>query len=281
MRLTIKNINKAIDKSVKSKDNTGATSTQLSSYELSLFILLSKRCDLKGRIVNLLMKDAVDIIGFSKQTFYDCLYALEKKGFIYINHANNKTSGHEVLLLNNYFKSYKDTDKPYLNMYYEFLESKEYISLPVQLKRFIIRSLCFINQNKWTITSDVLKKYGVTLDCLIPYFVIKKSGINASGCEIYHLSAKEVLRQVDHEVPYRHFFHRIKALLENIKISYTLNDLKSLASTANTYKDIPTIFTSGLISSWGKESIQPLLVTSTITRIREKLKIDPKGAAIV
>ncbi|MBI9015033.1 MAG: hypothetical protein JEZ08_22570 [Clostridiales bacterium] len=259
MRLTIDNLNKAIDK--------------LSSYELSLYIYITKRADLKGLMTDLNMNEAKEVLGFSKQSFYNSLYALEEKQFININMFKN-SKGYEVLLIDNSFKSYKDSSKPYLNLYYNFLEKEKFIQLPVQVKRFLLRAYTFIGKKKWVITNDLLKKYGVAIDDIEEYFSIETSGTNLYGDTIYHLKLKGVYHITDTNVAYQSTYHRIKALLINKHISYTDEELSDVVSTALTYKDLPTLVLRGIMASEGKISLQPKLVTSTVTRLRKRLKVD-------
>ena len=188
MRLTINNLNRAIDE-------------KLSSYELSLYIYITKRADIKGLMTDLHMQEAIDALGCSKQTFYNSLYALHENGFVHVNFFKN-SKGYDVIVNNNSFKSYADKSKPYLNLYYTLIESHEFIQLPVQLKRFILRAFTFIKHKKWTISSDVLKKYGVTIEDIEKFFEITTSGTNSYGDTIYHLKIKDLYRSTDTNVAY-------------------------------------------------------------------------------
>jgi len=271
VRLTIDNINRAIDKK---------SEYRLSSYELSLYIYIAKRADLKGLMADINMTDVKATIGFSKQSFYNCLYSLEKKGFININMQKNVV-GYEVLLTNNSFKSYKDTDQPYLNLYYKILEDFNFIQEPVQIKRFLLRALCFIGNKKWIITSDLLKKYDVKLKDIKTYFKIKESGRNYYGDTIYHLVMISNYCTTDTNVAYKSMHHRIKALLVNKRIPFTKEALEDVVSTALTYKELPSLVQRGILASENKDTLQPKLVTSMVTILRKKLKADPFGIATV
>ena len=66
--------------------------------------------------------------------------------------------------------------------------------------------------------------------------------------------------------------HRTKALLINKHIAYTEQELQDVVSTALTYKDLPTLVYRAIMASEGKDSLQPKLVTSTVNRLRKRLK---------
>ena len=179
MRLKIENLNKAI------KDLTGG--------ELSLYIYITQRSDRNGLLQDLMMKEVCLKTNLSKQHFYNCLYALEEKGFLYV--SQTKSVGYDILLIDNKFLSEEDSSEPYLNLHYSFLNTLAFHKLPVAIKRFLLRALSFAGKHKWTVSEDTLKSPEAESFAMLRRMSISMDGPSSAASTLKIHTAISCLRQ--------------------------------------------------------------------------------------
>ena len=213
MRLKIKNLNRIINE-------------YLTDSELSLYIYITQHSDLKGIMTNLKMREATDTCDFSKQTFYNVLYSLEKKGYLIIQ--KNREVDYDIILVDNHFKNEKDTSDPYMNLNFDLLNKKEFYNLPKNFKRILLR-LMSMKENRMKMTKDTLKKYNVfyELDKIKKYITVIKK-INGT----YILNLKYQYRNKKHNLFYRSFYHQIKNMISKTNLAYSIKDLKDTVTLA-------------------------------------------------
>ena len=173
MRLKIRNLNRIINE-------------YLTDSELSLYIYIVQHADLKAILMNLKMREATATCDFCKQTFYNTLYSLQKKGYLMIQ--KNREVDYDILLIDNQFKNEKDTTDPYMNLNFDFLEAKEFYNLPKNTKRILLR-LMSMKDKRMKMTKDTLKTYKIfyELDQLKKYITITQK---ANGTYILSLNYK-------------------------------------------------------------------------------------------
>lgn len=214
MRLKISNLNRAI--------------TDLSSKELDLYIYIVQLQGDLGSTRGICCKDASSLLLMAKQSFYNSLYSLEKKGFIVIDYTNGRNWN--VYVLDNSFTS-KEDRKAYLNLNRDFMLSKEYLGMNVNLKKFILRmySLNAAGKNV-KLTPDTLKKYKVTIDDIEMYFKTKTS---KNGCWLLRFKDGYTTKsQTDY---FAHYKHMIENYCRTFKLSYIWKDLKDTVKLFNLY----------------------------------------------
>lgn len=223
MRLKIKNLNRLINE-------------YLTDSELSLYIYISKYCDLKGILTNLKMSEATTICNFSKQTFYNALYSLQSKGFIIIQ--KNREIDYDILLVDNQFKHEKDTSDPYLNLNFDLLETKEFYNLSKHIKRVLLRILS-IKGHRIKMTKDTLKEYNVfyILEKLKKYINITRQ-VNGT----YILELKYKYRNKNRNLFFKAYYHQIKNMLCKTNLSYSPKDLMDAVKLAINNREYFSIF---------------------------------------
>jgi hypothetical protein len=182
------------------------------------------------------MREAKNICDFSKQTFYNVLYSLEKKGFLIIQ--KNREVDYDILLLDNQFKNEKDTSDPYMNLNFDFLDEKEFYNLPKNIKRILLR-LMSMKENRIKMTKDTLKEYNVfyELDKLKKYITITRK-VNGT----YILILKYKYRNKDNNLFFQSFYHRIKNMLSKTNLAYAAKDIKDAVTLAINNRKYYSIF---------------------------------------
>lgn len=223
MRLKIKNLNRLIN-------------TYLTDSELSLYLYIIQRVDLKGFLTNLRMREAKEICVFSKQTFYNALYSLEKKGFLIIQ--KNREVDYDILLIDNQFKNEKDTSEAYMNLNFDFLDNQEFYNLPKNIKRLLLRIMS-MKENRIKMTKDTLKEYNVFyILAKIKKYIIVTQKFNGT----YILSLKNRYRNKDRNLFFKSYYHQIKNMLSKTKLAYAAKDLKDAVTLAINNRNYFSIF---------------------------------------
>jgi hypothetical protein len=223
MRLKIKNLNRLI------KDN-------LTNSEISLYIYIAQRTDFNGILTNLKMCETKNICDFSKQTFYNSIYSLEKKGFIIIQ--KNREVDYDIILIDNKFKNEKDTTEPYMNLHFDFLDTKEFYNLSKNIKRLLLRIMA-MKKNRIKMKKDKLKEYKIfyIIEDLKNYLDItqQKNGT-------YILSLKNKYRNKQNNLFFKSYYHRIKNMLIKSNLIYDTKDLKDAVTLAINNRKYYSIF---------------------------------------
>jgi len=245
MRLKIKNLNLALE--------------TLTSNEFSLYIYIAQRSNIKGLMQDLKMTDAKEQIEFSKQGFYDALYSLEKKGLIHINYSKN--IHFDILLNDNSFENEKDTSDPYLNLNYDFLNTKIFHSLKLAIKKFILRLLSFKGKRK--LSKDSLKRYKV-------YYIINelKEFFDIEEIEngVFYFSMSFNFLKQHGNIFFCHIKHKIKTFANRHKLSYAPKDLKdaiNVLTNNRKYVSIINYALNELVRQ--KKHLNPKLLNHIIT----------------
>jgi len=213
MRLKIKNLNRLM-----TEDITNA--------EFNLYLYIAQRTSIKGFMINLKMREAKNVCGFSKQTFYNVLYSLQKKGFLVIQ--KNREVDYDILLIGNQFKDEKDTSDSYMNLNFDLLNKKEFYNLSKDIKRLLLRIMS-MKENRIKMTKDTLKKYNVfyILNELKKYLTITKK-FNGT----YILSLEYKYRNKKNNLFYKYFYHNIKNIISKTGLAYSTKDLKDAVTLA-------------------------------------------------
>jgi hypothetical protein len=258
MRLKIKNLNKAIE--------------NLTGAELSLYTYIVQRTDINGLLQDLSMKQTILKIGISKQHFYNCLYSLEEKGFLYV--SQTKAIGYDILLIDNKFSSEKDSTEPYLNLHYKILNTVSFHRLPVAIKKFLLRALSFAGKNKWSVSEDTLKSYKLTIDDILQFFKIKDLGLNKQKDRHFNLQLFSQFTKIDRNIFYLHYHHRLLKFLSKNKISYTQDTLNTSIQVLSNFRSYPGLAGQSLAQMKNKFLLQPKLITYIINFY--KIKIENK-----
>ena len=223
MRLKIKNINRLVNENI-------------TNSELSLYLYIAQRTDIKGILTNLKMREATNICDFSKQTFYNVLYSLEKKGFLIIQ--KNREIDYDIILVDNKFKNEKDSTSPYLNLNFDFLDTQEFYNIPKHIKILLLRVIS-MKKNRIKMTKDTLLEYNVfyILEKLKKYLDIIQQ-YNGT----YILSLKHKYRNKHNNIFFKYYYHQIKNILSKTNLAYALKDLKDAVTLAINNRKYYSIF---------------------------------------
>lgn len=254
MRLKIKNLVRAFD--------------QLTSLEFSLYIHIAQRVDLRGLIQDLTMADTKQVIGCSKQGFYDALYSLEKKKFLSISYSKNVDF--DILLTDNYFKNEKDTFDPYINLNFAFINTRKFHELNVSIKKFILRIMSF--KGKRRLSKDTLKTYKVLylLDDLKEFFDIK---ILDNNIFIFSMTYQFIKNYGN--IFFQHIRHKIKTFAKKNRLTYEPKELKDTINVIYNNREFVTFYNYALneLVRQGKEKLEPKLINHIITNHKRKLQL--------
>jgi len=246
MRLKIKNLVKAFEK--------------LTSLEFSLYIHMAQRADLKGLLQDLTMREAKQVVGCSKQGFYDALYSLEEKNFVAINYSKN--IDFDILMVDNSFTSEKDSSEPYINLNFAFLNTLKFHRLSIAIKKFILRIMSF--KGKRRLSKDTLKRYKVLylLDDLKEFFDIK---VLDSGIYVFSM-VYEFIKNYGN-IFYQHIKHKIKNFAKKNKLKYNLKELKDTINVIYNNRSFVSICNYALseLVRQEKRKLEPKLINHIIT----------------
>lgn len=255
MRLKISNLNKAIKK--------------LSGGELSLYIYITQRSDRTGILQDLSMKQACLKTSLSKQHFYNCLYALEVKGFLHI--SQTKSIGFDILLIDNKFLSEEDASEPYMNLHYAILNTLVFHRLPIAMKKFILRALSFSNKHKWNVSEDMLKDYKLKIEDLVHFFKIKNLGLNKKKDRHFNIQFIREFSKIDKNLFYLHYHHRLTKFLSKQKIAYTLESLNDSIQVLSNYRQYQSLAGLGLEQMKSNFLLQPKLLNYIVNIHKQNL----------
>ena len=262
MRLKTSNINRAIN--------------LLNGSELSLYIYIAQHSDNAGFLQNLSMNEFCMLTTYCKQSFYKALYSLEQKEFISISYTTSHHNSFNVLLSDNFFKSFSDTSNSYINLHYDFLRSTEFHKLNVNLKKYLIRSYGFSNNSR-LVSADNIKQFNLKAEDLEPFFDIQEWDINESGEVIYKIYFKKKYRHTSKSIQFQYFRYKLEKYLNNIKAEYTnelLNDATQVLCNYHTLPAFIGIAASHIINkNKGRYILQPKLLNSEITRLKKQYEL--------
>jgi hypothetical protein len=250
MRLKIKNLNRLINEN-------------LTDSEISLYIYLTQRADLKGILTNLKMREAKKVCDFSKQTFYNALRSLAKKNFLVIQ--KNKHIDYDIYIIDNQFEDEKDASDPYMNLHYDFLNSKDFHNLNKNIKLLLLR--LFSMKNKTIkMTKDTLKKY----KCLYALeFLEKYLNITQKVNGTYILKLKRGYKTTKHNIFYNSYKHKVKNIINSIGLRYFKKQLKDTIKLSINFREYFNHFRYALEEMKRYDLIQPKVINTIIqTRIK-------------
>lgn len=253
-------INRIMLPSLTVQDDAGnkINISNVTSIELDLLLYLSLRQDQFGNIKGIYYKDAMLDLFCCKASFYNALYALEKKEYIVINYANR---GYwDCTILNNIYRSANDDKKGYFNTNREFLFDKRFKQLKINEKKLCIKLSILYNTKKgvrnginvylstiknWlgvgstTLAYDYLDSISFIFPCT---YKVRQADILVSvtsGNSFYDKSTNKTERE-------NYLTHKLKYFFNSFKISYTLKDIKDIIILLGQYSSIPakTLYTS-------------------------------------
>lgn len=222
MRLKFKNIKKA--------------NKSLTSVELNLYLYIAGRQDIKGLLTDLNITEASNTTGNSRQGLYDALYALEEKGFIYLDYSKNVN--YDVIVIDNSFDSIDTTDseevEPYLNLNSDIFHQGLFYIQNIHIKRFILKYMSFNKRLAFSI--DKLKSLNVFkyIDDLKHFF---KIFTKSDGSMV--IEKDYVLFDSDHPIQYEYVHHFVHHFIKKWKFPYDFDKIKGICKVISDNIDKP------------------------------------------
>lgn len=104
----------------------------LTTCEMDLFLYAARRQDDTGRVVGLYYGEVCVGMGMCKQSFYNALYALQKKGIIEIE--QHTSMDYDIKILENDFSYRASLNEGYINLNRQVLHSKRFRKLKAREK---------------------------------------------------------------------------------------------------------------------------------------------------
>ena len=213
MKLKIKNLNKIIQ--------------DLSGRELDFYLYLIKRQNAIGRTDGVYYQDVMDALHMPKSTFYSILQELQLKGYISLCDLD-RGAGFNIYVLDNKFLDTSDYKEGYVNINLDFILSKEFILLNVNLKKFFLRLLSLqANEKQVKLLKDTLKRYKVhkLMDELERLFDIIPDG------DGYLFTIKFKLLKASENGQYLEYEQKLITYCRNYNIDHTAEELKDSVKT--------------------------------------------------
>lgn len=104
----------------------------LTTCEMDLFIYAARRQNDAGKVTGLYYGEVCEGMGMCKQSFYNALYALEKKGIIEIE--QHTSMDYDIRILGNDFSYKASLNEGYINLNRKVLHSKKFTKLKAREK---------------------------------------------------------------------------------------------------------------------------------------------------
>lgn len=145
-KLSRKNVEKLLAPTVFITENgqVKEVANTTSANDIQLYIELSKRQSVLGRVDDVSYKEFMEILGCSKATFYNSLERLQK--LEYIRAESDRKGYWDITILNNIFISKEDYKQSYMRTNVDFLYSDKFKSMS-----FVEKKIClYIHLNKNT-----------------------------------------------------------------------------------------------------------------------------------
>lgn len=248
------------------RENLAKAKVELTNCELGLYLYIAQRVDLNGLVQRILMREAITSICITKQSFYNCLYALQKKGFLHIHKKDN--NGFDILLANNRFVDEKATGDTYINLNYRILNSLDFYRAPINLKRFILDALSFSNLSSWKISNDMLKKYGLSVEDIKPFTRKINTYKNVYNETIHSIEVSTAITKSDNNIFFNTLKHRLTNFFRTYNVNYTYQDFKDVLALWITNRDVPGIVGSAILKTSDYELLQPKLINYHIKKAK-------------
>ncbi|MBU3173398.1 hypothetical protein [Clostridium estertheticum] len=235
-KLMKKNINIPLEASPEIFEQTEVPNVTSIEFDLLMYLALIQ--DQFGNVKGLYYKDVCKDINCCKQSFYNSLDGLHKKGYILINYSYKEKSYWDLTIIDNVFMNERDDKKSYLNINRKLFFTKEFRLLKVNEKKLIAHIALIYNEksntnfypvricewleiNSITLAWDYLKN----ILPICPFIVVPGKLGDMIRFESNNLILIE-LNTNSERVNY--LTHRLKYLCKKSKISFTNNDITDL-----------------------------------------------------
>lgn len=212
MKIKNKNINKLI------KD--------LSGREIDFYLYAVKRQSDIGYVEGITQLKMQEDIGMPRSTFHVVLNSLEEKGMIDVD-WDNHNKYFCLYLTENKFLSMCDFKEGYVNINLDFILSKDFMVLGVNLKKFFLRLLGLqANRKEVKLLKDTLKRYKVLgfMEQLSELFDIETDG------RCYWFKIKVTILKQSGNSKHLEYQQRLINYCRNYNIEYTLEQLRDTAN---------------------------------------------------
>ena len=244
MKLKIRNLNKLMN--------------DLSGRELDFYLYLIKCQNDIGRTDGVYYKDVMESLHMPKSTFYSILQELQLKNYIELCDLD-RGAGFNIYVIDNKFLSSKDYKDGYVNINLDFILSKEFILLNVNLKKFFLRLLSLqANNREVKLLKDTLKRYKVNklMDELGQMFDIVPDG------DGYLFTIKFNLLKSSESGQYLEYEQKLITYCRNYNINHTARELKDSIKT--------------IINGVNDKRRKMSMIHRALDKIREVGRLQPK-----
>lgn len=133
----------------------------LTNKEIDFFMYIVRFQDDQGHIIGLYYQDVCNAIGICKQTFYNTLQSLKKKGIITYTHSD-QSHDYDIMILENDFPCRESYHEGYVNVARRIFYSKQFKKLKAKEKVLLLLFLRVTHDNGSTYqigTDKFYKKY--------------------------------------------------------------------------------------------------------------------------
>lgn len=259
--------------------------TNITSIELDLLLYMSKIQNEFGHLEGLYYREACLAIHCCKQSFYNAMFNLKRKGYILINDMYKQIKYWNCTIIDNIFLNEKDDRKEYFNTNKKFLYSKEFMSLKVNEKKLCIKLA--MNIAKDNAKKENNKHYDIYPQTVCNWVGIKSTTLawdyinNISAIfpnsikkgvkgDMISFAADNMIIELNNSKSERETFlnHKLKYICNIYKISYTIDEIKELVILTAQYAKVGanklySVITHVLLT---KHSIEPKLINHLLRK---------------
>lgn len=211
-----------------------------SANDIQLYIELSKRQSVLGRIDDVDYKEFIEILGCSKGTFYNSLERLEK--LEYIRSVSDRKGYWDITILDNIFISKEDYKQGYMRTNVDFLYSDKFKKMS-----FVEKKICLylhLNKNKHRkleiYLSNLAKSIGIkiisvvkaAIENIIEFFPCMTVDTE-QGKKLVFENSKTVKNEETENANY--IKHRLKTFCTRHNIKHTEKDIDDVCVLSGQY----------------------------------------------
>lgn len=260
--------------------------------EIDFMIFLSKRQDCLGYARGIVYTDATEALGICKQTFYNIVDSLEKKGLVEVDWNDKKYWNFRII--DNVFRIYqkdlfdKDVNKGYVSTNRDFLYTKDFMELKDNEKKLTLQLLGFMDER------DPYKKYKIKIENLMNWISLSNKSLMKEYIEtlkqwfiinqnedLLLICLKEVFFKAQNTEKINWLSYKVFELCRKMKVTYTPKEMADTIrllirhAGRNLSKFIAALCESISLN----KTLQPALINHIIThRSKEQEKLPERGS---
>lgn len=231
--------------------------------QFDLLVYISQYQNDAGIINNLFYKDVCLMLKMSPQTFYNALYALEKKGFIILS---GRHGTFDIRIVDNYFFNKEHYREGYMDLAkHPFVFSFSFLSQSLTTKKIALKLLLDATiQKSFNVGIEKIREWAdcsheevlLSISALKNFFYISKKNE-----EMYSFRIIKKDPEYKNSNLFKYIKYRLESISREFSVSYTLQDLFDVYYIFKSqYKKFPKILSALYRTIREKHSFEPRLI---------------------